>query len=345
MEKKFVESTEKEIYKVELMKDNNDIIWELIAQKMAGVLDPKSEVLLQELLQDTENRAIYEALCATRVEIPSVSEQELSSTQNDTMRKIMCAIPSKAQRINIFLKFAVAASIIICVGILTYQFFISQSQEQWIDYYCQAGGFTKIQLSDNSHVYINSDSRLRYPIRFSGRQRSVEMEGEVFFEVTRDPKKPFIVHSDMIEVRVIGTSFNIKSYKSDSLIYATLVDGCIELIVNGHTEHYILEPNEQACISKISGDVTISNIDPDFNTGWKNGHLTFYKMKFTDICTLLQRKYGYTIEIRDQDLSNTIFTGRFIKDENIFQVLDIIRQNTPFSYSVQDNVIIITTTK
>lgn len=307
---------------------------------MAGDMDPKSESLLRELLRNPENKAVYETMCDTQVELPLATERDRLETLHDTMRKIMNTEAVRSRKRILAMRIVVAASVVICLGVVAYQLFRPGLTEQWVDYYCRAGGFTTLPLSDGSCVYVNSESRLHYPVRFLGRQRSVELDGEAYFEVAENPDKPFVVHTDLIDVRVVGTSFNIKSYKSDSLIYATLVEGCIELTVNGTEGNYILKPNEQACISKCDGKVTIAEIDPDFDTGWKDGYLTFYKMKFSEICQLLQRRYGYLLNVEDSALLETVFTGRFVRGENIFQVLDVIRHNTPFDYSVGDDRVI-----
>lgn len=181
------------------------------------------------------------------------------------------------------------------------------------------GGQYQITLSDGTEVWLNAESSLRYPASFQGKERRVELIGEGYFDVTPDETKPFIVSSEGQEVAVLGTEFNINSYKQPASIVTTLVEGRV-LIQHAHGKQQQLQPSEQAIVSKDG--ITITKVSIGDYTAWKNGEFVFYYSSLTDILNELER--WYDIDVDFQTIPNKTFYAAIKRDVPLSEVLDLI---------------------
>ena len=134
------------------------------------------------------------------------------------------------------------------------------------------GGEFSLQLADGTKVWLNSETTLKYPVRFAGNERKVELSGEAFFEVAKNETVPFLVESGEQIVKVLGTEFNISSYKENPAIYTTLVKGSVEVSVRSKPEiRQKLAPNEQSAMSKADEKLMKQQVDPYPYVAWKDG--------------------------------------------------------------------------
>ena len=134
-----------------------------------------------------------------------------------------------------------------------------------------------MELADGTRVWLNAESRLRYPVAFTGKERKVEMEGEVYFEVAKNKEKPFIVTVNGVDIRVLGTSFNVSAYQEE--VVATLVEGKVQL--KKGNEQVILSPNQQAIWS--DDEFRVKQVDARNYVLWKEGI-------FLSICLAIRRE-------------------------------------------------------
>ena len=231
------------------------------------------------------------------------------------------------------------------------------------------GSKSKIKLSDGSVVRLNSGSRLTYPAVFNDRNRQVYLEGEAYFEVKADSSRPFFVNTTDITVKVIGTSFNLKSYPECNTIETTLVSGSLEIFdkslmgnnVKRSAKPMILKPNQKAIYIKDrqkltlderkelkleSGEMKIpklslqDQIDTQPLTAWKDGKLIFKEERFEDLAIKLERWYNVKIIIKSQKLKKERFTGIF-ENETTEQVLNALMMAEPFEFTMNKNIITI----
>lgn len=199
----------------------------------------------------------------------------------------------------------------------------------------------KLILSDSSSVYLNAGSSLKYPVKFiKGQNRQVFLTGEGYFDVHKDKKHPFIVTNGTMDVRVLGTKFNISAYPEDKEINTVLVEGSVSLY-NNETEYKtetssILEPDHQASWNRSNNNVTIQTVDTDIYTSWINGKLVIKKMPFKNIIQKLERHYKVTINNTYEQLNNQDFTATF-DIESIDDVLATFALETPFEYTKTEN--------
>lgn len=205
----------------------------------------------------------------------------------------------------------------------------------------------EIVLSDGSTVHLNSGSSLKYPAKFlrSG-NRQVYLTGEAFFEVSKDPEHPFIVNSNGMDVKVLGTKFNVSAYPEDTIVNTVLVEGSVRLGSQGFEdgESTLLEPGYKAAWDRTKHSATTEKVETDLYTGWMQGKLVIRKMGFDDILKKLERHYNVQITNRNKSLSQRVFTGTF-DVETIEEVLNTFVAETYFEYRVEGSSITIMETK
>jgi len=200
-------------------------------------------------------------------------------------------------------------------------------------------------LSDGTKVKMNSGSSIRYPVNFlPGEERKVFLKGEAFFDVAKDKAHPFIVNADQMNIRVLGTQFNLSYYPEDEDINTVLVEGAVVLYKEGadiktHSASQLV-PGQSASWNKINNTMTIKEVDTDIYTAWKDGYLVFKASPFYSIRTKLERHFNITIEDKSGRLENQIYTATF-RHETIEEILEAFKEDTPFEYIHEGSKIII----
>jgi len=201
-----------------------------------------------------------------------------------------------------------------------------------------------IQLPDGSKVVLNHFSSLTYPKEFSNKDRIVSLNGEAYFEVSKDKKHPFIVSADAIDVKVLGTHFNVEAYKSNNEIKTTLFEGSVSIKSKDNSSSIILSPNESAIYNKLKKKIiheTSQKVSDEI--AWQKGLFIFNNLPLKEITRKLSNSFGVTIQIPDQSLQNYRLTARFNNGENLEQILKLLQTAGEFNYSQDDKLIRITT--
>ncbi|WP_026712242.1 FecR family protein [Flavobacterium daejeonense] len=199
-----------------------------------------------------------------------------------------------------------------------------------------------IALSDGTIVHMNAGSSLKFPVQFvKGHNREVTLEGEAFFEVTKDKKHPFVVKTRGIDVRVLGTKFNVSSYKEDVEINTVLVEGSVSLSNEANPKQKtFLVPGEKGSWSAGKQAIAVEKVDTRIYTEWMTGEIVFRKATFKEMVTKLERSYNVTIESNNQALLDKKFNASFNKNiETIDEVLDAMSKIQQFSYQRKGNEI------
>ena len=189
------------------------------------------------------------------------------------------------------------------------------------------GGEFFLLLSDSTRVWLNSETILRYPVQFFGDERKVELIGEAFFEVKENKEKPFIVVSNEQIVEVLGTSFNISSYKEDSIIYTTLVNGKVEVYLKDNPEiKQSLSPNYQSTLLKKEGLISQRKVDTYQYIAWKEGRFVFEYQTLGEIAKVLERWYNVDFVFANAELKDIPFSGEFLRYGDIEKIYEIIQK-------------------
>ncbi|MDP3437092.1 MAG: FecR domain-containing protein [Bacteroidales bacterium] len=198
----------------------------------------------------------------------------------------------------------------------------------------------KVVLSDGSVVHLNSLSKLSFPVNFSSGVREVSLDGEAYFEVAKDETRPFIVKTDMLDVTVLGTSFNMSSYKDDNNLVTTLVEGSVK-ISSSNFEEISLLPNEQLSFNKESKSVSKEIVDVSYYTAWKDGSFRFKDIKLEDLMKIVQRLYNVEVVFNGRDIKEYMIGCNISRYEKIDPVLRIIEANGKFKAKMEGRVITI----
>jgi len=193
-------------------------------------------------------------------------------------------------------------------------------------------GQYQVNLPDGTRVWLNAASSLRYPSRFSGTNRTVELTGEGYFEVAKNKQHPFVVKTEQQEVQVLGTHFNINSYTDESSTSTTLVEGSVRVTaLNG--ENRLLKPGEQ---SQLKGKVMeVAQVDPETVLSWKNGDFVFQGDDFKSIMRKISRWYDVEV-VYEGDFADLKFGGYISRTKNISAVLSIMESTGKVHFNVKD---------
>jgi transmembrane sensor len=230
------------------------------------------------------------------------------------------------------------------------------------------GSRTNLYLPDGTRVWLNAGSSITYDKNFGATGREVTLSGEAFFDVAPNPARPFLIHAARIDIKVLGTSFNVKSYPTDKTTETVLIRGSIEVALKGKThEKIILKPNEKLIVANEDtvqqthpvvrtgnppaaapeeSHVTIRKPTYEKNTGaivetsWVHDELIFQGEKFSDLALKMERWYGVSIHFADSGIEDMRLTGTF-RDETIQEALEALKLTAPFSYTINDNQITI----
>ncbi|MBE8726597.1 FecR family protein [Flavobacterium hungaricum] len=197
------------------------------------------------------------------------------------------------------------------------------------------GGIYAVNLSDGTKVWLNSKSSLKYPVEFSGDKRTVTLEGEAYFEVSKNVHSPFTVKTKSGNVTVLGTHFNISAYDEDRNFETTLAEG--KVAISGiskskESEPTILTPGQQARVRNET--LRIATVDPAVYTAWKDGKFYFENENLKNILTKMARWYNFNVKFEQKALEQIKFTGIVLKDEPIDQFLDIISKTSNVKYKI-----------
>ncbi len=210
--------------------------------------------------------------------------------------------------------------------------------------YVPYGQTFQIKLSDGTKVWLNAGTRLRFPQNLSAstQNRVVYLEGEAYFDVTKDKKRPFIVNAENVDIKVLGTQFNVSAYKSDGKIAATLVEGSVNVYENSNPDtNILLSPSYQAAFTKENGTLTKQKVDTRIYTSWLENRLIIDNLSFEQILNKLERAHNVSIINKLESIKDEVYKGEF-ENENIETILNTISSSTPFNYTIENNIITIT---
>ncbi len=205
------------------------------------------------------------------------------------------------------------------------------------------GGQFQIRLPDGSNVWLNAESSLKYPASFTKEnERKVELKGEAYFEVAHNKEKPFIVKTSTSnntlsqEIHVLGTHFNINSYDNEAIARTTLLEGSILIKTPSH--QFLLKPNQQASLKKEG--LTVSDVDPNEATAWKDGRFMFNNEGIESIMRKISRWYNVDVEFESEN-KDQVFSGTVSKYETVEKVLSKLELTGAVTFKIEERRIIV----
>lgn len=192
------------------------------------------------------------------------------------------------------------------------------------------GGIYSVSLSDGTKVWLNSKSSLRYPVEFRGDARNVTLEGEAYFEVSKNTRSPFTVKTKSGDVTVLGTHFNVNAYTEDHNFETTLAEGKVK--VSAENESVVINPGQQARIQNRG--LKVIEVDPSVYTAWKDGKFYFENENLKNILSKMSRWYDFNVKFEQKSIEQIKFTGIILKDEPLENLLNIVSKTSNIKYKI-----------
>lgn len=249
---------------------------------------------------------------------------------------------SQVWPLHSFLKYAAVFVFAFLIGAGALYFIgqkqISQLSEVYNEIKVPNGEKSTITLYDGTKVWLNSGTTFKYPVAFNARQRNVFVEGEAYFEVAKNKKKPFIVHAGEIEVLVLGTKFNVYSYPDDDLLYTTLEEGSVNILLSGLNKKFKLSPGEQFEFSKQSKTPKLFKVDTELYTSWKENILRFENVPLSEILKKMERWYDVKIMV-DGNLDTSERYTTTIKTESLREMLQVLSLTSDMKYEINEDIV------
>lgn len=257
--------------------------------------------------------------------------------------------PVKRRMFTQMMKYAAIVVFALAIGGLISYFAFSSSEKQTdniVEFSVRQGSKSSLILSDGTRIWLNSGSVIRYDPEFGMGERTVELEGEAYFEVAKNEKIPFVVNTEKLNIKVLGTEFNVRSYPGDNSVATTLIEGSVKIEDKTSASGKILIPGQQLVFDKTKNTMRVQEVDTAIYTAWMDGKIFFRQTPIGEVFSEIERHYGVKIVAGSDAYRDRKITGRFDLDKSPEDILDIIRETIPFSYrKVNDTIYINYTNK
>ncbi len=361
-------------------QSSNNKIWFLLSRSLSGEANIEEMQSFQQLLQqDAALQQQYELLKRMWFANEKGDKDTKGENEQENISHILrmarveaagenenLAVPLKSNRKFYYFFLAAAALLIIVAGVWMFNkenTFLSNAKVQTL--VADNGSRTRTILPDGSTVWLNAGSHISFSQNFNGRTREVTLDGEAYFDVVKQPQRPFIVHVSGYDIKVLGTAFNVKSYTTDKTVETTLLRGLVQVTKQGATNEkpIFIRPNEKLIIDKIaantginlpytnelvpaspSKDYTIKNLDTTqsekekIETAWVYNRLEFKGDNFEELAQKLERWYNISIVFEDDAVKRLSFYGSF-EAETVQQAFDALKAAARFNYSINNQIV------
>jgi ferric-dicitrate binding protein FerR (iron transport regulator) len=221
-----------------------------------------------------------------------------------------------------------AVALLLIVGGL-YLFDKTSSRDQFNTILVPPGQRINLILADNSNVWLNANTSFRYPSRFTKKNRTVYLDGEAYFEVSKNEKKPFIVKTGMGDIQVTGTSFNVDAYAQFESLETSLFEGGVDMYHEG-VKLISLKPHEKAIIQ--NNNLTVSKITDTDEYLWRHGLIAFNDKQLDEILLTLEKYFNVEIHVETNKLPQHTYSGKFRQSDGVDYALRVLQKSIHFSY-------------
>jgi ferric-dicitrate binding protein FerR (iron transport regulator) len=370
---------------------NDDEIWNLMAKKLSGEASPEDMLALEKALRlnpdlhyslqamqdmwisrpQPEKELAEKALQAHLERLRSLSIDLEPPTAVESFSGVFPE-PTRRHSRHKLIVFSILGLLLAIPGV----YFLKTNRpdaalpgvrKSTCEVVTRNGSKTNLLLPDGTTVWLNAGSRLTYDSLYGNELREVTLSGEGFFDVVKNPQKPFIIHTGKINIRVLGTIFNVKSYPEEKTIETSLIRGSIEVsFADSSSKRIILLPNQKLIFKKEemaqnktaghtetapdAGLIKIDRLNPTGSdnsiaeTGWMQNRLIFNDISFKQLAIEMERKYGVSISLMDEGLDTLHFTGSF-QNESVLKALDALRltseKSPDFTYRMEGDKVLV----
>lgn len=307
-----------------------DRIEELLPRYCSGEATIEECRMVEEWIRQSEDNyrivkqmyALDQATGTVRMESKVNTEKALAS---------VCDRMSKRSKVNMFTLLQRVAAILFIPLLIIWgieHFTPRREIARMIEIKTNPGMTTTVDLPDGSKVYLNSESSLTYPASFSGDKRNVQLKGEAFFEVRKDPERHFIVSGPChTQIEVLGTSFNVEAFERDSFISTTLVEGKVRFAYQKDRKSAVVEmkPGQKLLYNTSSSQVKLLRTSGETETAWKDGKIVFQATPLPEALRMLEKRFNVNFVLSNDRLRGEAFNGTFTNQrlERILQIFKI----------------------
>ncbi len=312
-----------------MKNENENISWELLAKDVSGELNAEEHLKLQQELSknpDIERQVkklwgdAHYAQALNDIDTDGAWKNVRSQMQNNRIRHIK-------------LLGAIAAILLIALATSVFFGLFSQQQEITIT---TAQSIEQVVLPDGTIVDLNFGSQLIYPESFSSDVRQVKLIGEAFFDVTRNEEKPFIIETDQLNIKVLGTSFNVKAYKNTTDSEVIVSSGKVRVNAKQADYNVILKAGDAANYSTVSNKLATRKVFTPNYKAWKTKEIEFDNTALTEVLSTIEQTYHITIEIDESlRINDKVFNGTF-SQYSLEHVLDAVCTSFNLKYNKQN---------
>lgn len=236
--------------------------------------------------------------------------------------------------LNTWVKYAAVFVLLLTFAGLTTWYFTSVSQDSWITAQTQAGEKIEITLPDNTKVWLNENSQLKYPPKFKKNKRSIRLSGEAYFEVTKDKHKPFTVQGQDMSVQVLGTKFNFRNAPSCRIAEASLIEGEVKVKGNRDEGSITLSPGQKVELNTMTKQMKVFDTDAAIDAVWHNNLIPFKNADLFHIAAVLEKVYKIHFILSPDIDRSTTYSGVIKRKDSIEDVLKLLQNTIGLQYKV-----------
>ncbi|MBW7889587.1 MAG: FecR family protein [Chitinophagaceae bacterium] len=351
--------------------------WLLVSLKLSGEATREELLELDDLIQRNSETGLKHAVISgiwnEKAPLPDIShlfksqverlrrEGELGEESIPSSLELQDFTPVIKRKSRLLYLLTAAASVIVIF--FCWKFFLKNKTDMQHEIplasniiTTQKGSKTTVQLPDGTKVWLNADSRIYYDENFKGDLREIQLEGEAFFEVKKDSSRPFVIHTSIVDIKVLGTTFNVKSYNNEDATETSLICGKVEVSLKSNPEKkIILRPNEKLVVKHGIGNEVIKRTigdesalllvkplrkDPAYKnsleTLWIDNKLVFDSETLEEVCKKLERWYNVKIAIHDEEMKKDTYTAIF-DGETLLNVLTALKMADKLDFTIHNN--------
>lgn len=301
--------------------------------------DPKTQKEVESWL--AENWATSSEIDSnTLIETVFTQIQEYQKEHHMKSRFSVTRILKLYQKIAAFLLIP-----IIGLGILYWVSQYNQNAGQYTETIAPRGQKSQIVLADGTKVWLNSDTKIKYPGNFSKNQRDVYLDGEAFFEVSENERQPFVVHTSGLKVKVLGTKFNVKAYPDEDQIETSLFEGKVNLLTNNLLDEIIekeVKPGQSFLYSKTNQQLELNRFPQDEINGWKKNQLIFKDDTFGNLVRKIERWYNVDVIYDEKLFNDRRLTVELYEGERLDRLMEIISLALSVNYKYERGEVVLT---
>ncbi|WP_295940738.1 FecR family protein [uncultured Alistipes sp.] len=315
-----------------------------------GRCNSSEEVRIQQWFAENHNKAEADSLLNSLLDEVQTENPALAQEAFERFcRRIGHPVPMRAapRRLATVIRWTQRCAAILIVPLIiavSMLYTKTSNLPEWEEMIVPAGQRSELRLADGTLLWLNSGTRVTYPSHFNGRQRKIFVDGEVYAEVMHDQRHPFIISSGDVEVKVLGTKFNMRAYNTDQLVEVALVEGSVLFDVNSDKcdDNVVMLRNDIAQYDRLTGELEVNSFQSDnYKSRARGGGFYFFNESLEGISAQLARCFNRKIIISDPELSDVRFYAFFTNNESLLKILNTLNADSSMSIREAGEVIYI----